>query len=51
MKNCSFRAVNSKMHSLAAKVFRRKNQAFFSVSKTESDYEESDREDLNCEQS
>ena len=39
------------MHSLAAKVFRRRKPSAFSVSKIESDYEESDREDFDYEQS
>ena len=39
------------MHSLAAKVFRRRKPSAFFCLTIESDYEESDREDLDYEQS
>ena len=39
------------MHSLAAKVFRRRKPSAFFCLEIESDYEESDREDFDYEQS
>ena len=51
-KNLSFGAVlKSIMHSSAEKVFRQKNQALLSDSKSESEYEDLDIKHLDLEQS